>query len=156
MCNSKKTWDFKDQLAVGSRGEELFLEHYPRRLELIPEHYADFKVVSSGDIVELKTDTYNMNKTENFFIERWSDVTSPKKKPGSLWQSHAKGATIFCYMFVRHNIWFEFRDLPATIKRIEELQKGKGFIHIKNKGWITAGWKVPRAELADLYEIWEF
>lgn len=149
-----KAWDFKEQLKVGSRGEELFLEKYPRKLKVHPGKDGDFIVQATGDKIELKTDTYNINKSENFFIERWSDYY--EEKPGSLWQARDHGCTIFCYYFVRHNLWYEFRDIPALINRIEELTEGKGFIMIKNKCWITAGWKVRRDDLVDLGEVYEW
>lgn len=149
-----KTFDFQAQLKVGTRGEELFLEHYPEPLEVIPIHASDFRVKTTGKIIELKTDTYNINKTSNFFMERWSSVYD--ERPGGPWQALAHRADIFCYMFVRHNIYYEFNDLPALVKRLEDLTKGKGLVYIKNQTWITGGFKVPRSELEDLYDIWEF
>ncbi len=147
-------WDFSKQIEVGSRGEELFQEYYPTKLSIHPENDYDFVCTETKKKIELKTDTYNMNKTDNFFIERYSDVH--KKSPGGPWQSHGKGVDIFCYYFVRHNMWFQFEDLPKLIKRIEELTKGQGLIYIKNKGWVTGGYKINRNDLADLYDIYEF
>lgn len=144
-------FDFKAQLEVGSRGEELFMANYPRPLEIWPGRDGDFIVKETGQKLEVKTDTYNIEKTPNFFIERYSNVA--KKSPGSVWQALEHGCSIFCYMYVRHNIWFEFNDLPALRDRLDKLIEGKGYIAIKNKGWITAGYKIPRIELADLYTI---
>lgn len=154
VSNDGKVWGFKDQIEVGSRGEELFLEHYHSPIVVYPKHAADFQLVSTGQLLELKTDTYNMEKTPNFFIERWSDIA--KKKPGSIWQSHGKGVEIFCYMFVRHNTYFEFRDLPALIKRLDEVTKDMYMHSIKNRGWITGGYRVPREALKDLYTQYTF
>lgn len=154
MSSGNKTWSFKDQIEVGTRGEELFLEYYHSPIVVYPKHAADFQLVNTGQLLELKSDTYNMDKTPNFFIERWSDIEN--KKPGSIWQSHKKGVEIFCYMFVRHNTYFEFRDLPALIERLDSITKDMYLHHIKNRGWITGGYRVPRELLKDLYTQYTF
>lgn len=146
-------FDFNEQLKVGSRGEEIFLERYPNKLSIYPGRDGDF-ITEDGKKIELKTDTYNMNKTSNFFIERYSDID--KKSPGSVWQASEHGCDIFCYMFVRHNTWFQFNDIPKLITRLEDLTSNMGLIYIKNRCWITGGYKIPREELSDLYEIYEF
>jgi hypothetical protein len=155
--NVGKVWSFQEQLSFGDRAEELFFTYYPRKLDVIVDNYADFRVRKTGQLLELKTDTYNMNKTDNFFIERWSDIH--KDKPGSVWQSAPKGVEIFCYYFVRHNTWFEFRNVPSLISRLDAMiESGEAgrMIHIRNRGWITGGYKVSRASLSDLYDIYEF
>jgi len=151
---TNKTWSFKEQLVVGDRGQELFLQHYPKQLDIHPGRDGDFIERNSGKKIELKTDTYNMEKTPNFFIERYSDVD--KKSPGSVWQARAHGCEIFCYMFVRHNIWFQFNDLEKLEDRLNSLTEGKGLIYIKNRGWVTGGITIPRNALSDLYNIYEF
>jgi len=154
MAMDSKTWDFKEQLKCGERGEELFMANYPKQLTIYPGRDGDFIEKNSGKKIELKTDTYNMNKSSNFFIERYSSVYD--KTPGSVWQARDHGCEVFCYMFVRHNTWFQFNDLDKLINRLEELTTGKGLIYIKNRGWVTGGYKVPRSSLSDLYEVWEF
>lgn len=154
MASNQKIFDFKEQLQCGERGEELFLEHYPKRLRIHPDRDGDFIEEHSGRKIELKTDTYNINKSPNFFIERWSDVH--REKPGGPWQALEHGCDIFCYMFVRHNIYFQFNDLPALVEKLEDLTGSKGLIYIKNGRWITAGHKVPRRDLEELYDVYEF
>jgi len=148
------TFDFKEQLALGDRGEEIFLERYHRKIEIYPKHDFDFISKCRKHKIELKTDTYNMDKTENFFIERWSDLH--KERPGSIWQSIPKGVNIFCYMFVRHNVYFEFTNLPALRDFLDDYLVNKSYVAVKNKGWITAGYKVPRDLLSDYYEVYEW
>lgn len=147
-------FDFKTQLEVGSRGEELFLERYPTKLIVHPHHAYDFDCERTGRKIELKTDTYNIHKTSNFFMERYSDVH--KKSPGGVWQSIEKGVDTFCYYFVRHNVWFQFDDLPLLIDRLNDLTKKQGLVYIKNKGWVTAGYKIARDDLADLFDVWSW
>lgn len=147
-------FDFQKQLAVGDRGEELFLEHYPKKITIHPGRDGDFIETNSGKKIELKTDTYNIDKTPNFFIERFSCID--KQSPGSVWQALDHGCSIFCYMFVRHNIWFQFNDLPKLIERLESLTEKMGMIYIKNRGWVTGGYKLPRTSLEDLYDEYTF
>lgn len=149
-----KVWNFKQQLKVGDRGEEIFLERYPRKIKLYPGREYDFTVQSSREKLELKTDSYNIEKTDNFFMERWSCMD--RKKPGGPWRAAKDEVDIFCYYFVRNNIWFEFRDLPALVERLDEVTKKKGLVFIKNKGWITGGFKLRRELFDDLYTVWEF
>lgn len=154
MSNKNKVFDFQIQLKLGNRAEELFLEHYPTKIEIYPERAYDFTCTKTGAKIELKTDTYNIDKTSNFFMERYSDVH--KKTIGGPWRAKRDKVDIFCYYFVRHNIWFQFNNIPALISRLDELTDGKGLVYIKNKGWITGGYKVKREDLEDLYDIWEF
>lgn len=148
-----KVFDFQEQLKAGSRGEELFLEYYPEKLDIWPGRDGDF-ITSDGVKIELKSDTYNMDKTANFFIERYSDFE--KKSPGSIWQAEGHGCTRFVYYFVRHNTWFECRDLPGLMQFIETNYGHKGFILIKNKGWRTAGWAIPREALKAYFTEYTF
>lgn len=42
------------------------------------------------------------------------------------------------------------------IERLESLTAGKGYVYIKNRAWTTAGYKVKREDLKDLYEQYTF
>jgi hypothetical protein len=154
MSNKNKTFSFQEQLKVGDRGESLFMERYPRNLDIYPGREYDFTVRCNGKTVELKTDSFNMEKTPNFFLERYSDVY--KKTPGGPWRAKKDKVDIFCYYFVRHNLWYEFRDLPKLIKKLDKLTEKKGMIHVKNRGWVTGGYTVPREELEEFFDIYEF
>lgn len=143
-------WDFKEQLEVGQAGEADFMEAYPHKLKVHPERDGDF-VDSRGRKIELKTDTYCMTKTPNFFIERYSDFH--KETPGSAWQALGHGCDIFVYMFIKNQTYFKFNDVPKLVERLDELLGERpGYVFIKNRGWITAGCKVKREDLEDLYE----
>lgn len=154
MGGADKTWDFQEQLKLGNRGEELFLEAYPKKLIIYPGRDGDFVEVNSGKKIELKSDSYNINKTPNFFFERYSNVET--ETPGSVWQALHHNCDIFCYQFIRYNIWFQFNNLPKLAERLDNMIEGKSPIWIKNKGWITAGYKIDRETLSDLYTVWEF
>lgn len=147
-------WDMKVQLEVGDRGEQLFMEKYPGKIELFPGREYDFTCLDTGAKIELKTDTYNMTKSNNFFMERFSDVH--KETPGGPWRAERDNIDIFVYYFVRHNTWFQFTDLPQLVERLNLLTTKNGLVYIKNKGWVTGGYKINRDKLADLYTIFTF
>lgn len=149
-----KAFDFKQQLKIGTRGEALFLANYREPLDLHPENDGDFVVRSTGAKLELKTDSYSMDKTENFFVERWSDLQ--RQRPGGPWQALGHGCSLFVYLFVNNATYFEFRDLPKLVERLEDLTKDKGFVTVRNKAWTTAGFKVKREALKDLCTQYTF
>lgn len=149
-----KQFTFKDQLIVGDRGEELFLERYPKKLEIYPGREYDFIIKKTGEKVELKTDTYNINKTDNFFFERYSDVS--RKTNGGPWRAEVDKVDIFCYYFIRHNIWFQFTELDKLIRYLNEIVNESKLIYVKNKGYCTAGYKVNRKELEKFYDIYSW
>lgn len=140
-----KTFDFQKQLSIGKKGEELFLKRYP---DLTPTdgRKGDF-IGYSKRVIELKTDSYDMNKTPNFFMERWSNIEN--EKPGGVWQSAGHGAYYYCYLFEKHGViyWFEVKALLEHLEANEKLYKK---MRINNKGWLTEGWLVPRATLEAL------
>lgn len=150
-----KTFDFKQQLEFGQQAERDFMECYHSPLVLATTFAYDFKLVECGSKLELKTDDYCHDKTPNFFFERWSDVH--KKKPGGPWQSRKKRADIFCYYFIRNGIYYQFNDIKLLCKELNTYIKDNklGYIPVRNKGWITAGYKIPREEMSHLYDVYE-
>lgn len=157
LKKSKPVHSFKEQLEIGNRGEQIIFQHFHVPLAFYPGRGFDFTTKNRPrKNVELKTDDFNLDKTENFFIERWSDIY--RKKPGSLWQSKEKGVDWFVYYFVRNDRYFFFDNLPKLIERVEEIidQYKLGLIAVKNYGYITGGYKVPRLLLKDFYVEYEF
>lgn len=151
------TFSFKEQIKVGNKGQDLFMKHYHHPLVIFPEHKADFKRVTDGKLVELKSDSYDMEKTPYFFIERYSDLG--KKSPGSVWQSWAHKVPVFVYMFTKNNTYFEFstKELVAFLTPIADEIEAKGkFIHIRNPAWTTAGFKLKREDVKHLYKEYRF
>ena len=152
---TKKVFDFQERLKFGDAAERKFAEGYHSELEFIKERYADFRRVSDGAIVELKSDSYSHEKTENFFIERFS--SEEKQSPGSFWQSVPKGVQVFCYFFPSDGIYYEFTDLPKVLEKLDDiLREGKlKPVRIFNEGWTGVGYKVPRSWLQDYWTKYE-
>jgi len=150
---SKKSFSWKEQLQVGDRGEELYMEHSPYPLVVYPKHKADFRRLSDGALVELKTDTYGLDKTENCFFERWGNLE--KKKPGGPWRARKDSVSVFVYYFVRHNIWLEF-NTKQLCSLLDKLTKKSKLIPVKTHGWIVLGYKVPIRDVLSIAQVHTF
>lgn len=142
-------FDFAAQLRQGKKGEAFVERHWPhpiRRHEVLrgPDY-----VDSTGAIIEVKSDSYDMDKTANFFMERFSD--GAKQTPGGPWQAMQKGVTCFVYLFLQNRTWFRFDDVPALCGRLEGLVLP--LVGIPNRGYTTMGMKVPRESLKDLFTM---
>lgn len=142
---------FGKSLAVGKRGEALLLAAWPELIPIPGGRKGDFTL--DGVKVELKTDSYKLDKTENFFIERWSDVD--KKKPGGPWQSKEHEAVIFVYFYSSDMVAYIFNTVKL-VKALEGIIKGLKPVNIPNIAWTTVGYKVPREALKHLYQVRTF
>ena len=143
---NNKTFDFKKQLKVGARGEELFLSLYPQITKADGIKY-DFTM---GDkTIELKTDTYSMDKTPNMFMEHLSD-TKNTEKVGGPWRALNDGVTYFAYMYIEQKqvFWFHPKEL---VDFMNEYIKQASYKVIRNKGWTSIGYAVPREKLKHLF-----
>lgn len=135
-----KVFGFQKQLAVGKEGENLFIDSY-FDVEKADGIKFDFKF---GDkTVELKTDGYHMDKTPNFFMERYSDLV--RKTPGGPWRAYQDKVDYFVYLFLpdRTFFWFTPRSLCLTLDKLinaSALTKKT----IKNRTWNTIGYPVAR------------
>lgn len=136
---------FEKSLREGQKGEEIFHGKYPflNRLDGLKSDF-DF----GGRKIELKSDYYCATKTSNFFIERWSD--KDKQKDGGPWQALENGNDYYLYYFVKNNKLFIF-DCKKLVETLEVLIKNYSLVDIKNKSWITQGYKIPREELESLF-----
>lgn len=76
---------FSNSLICGQAGEELFYQLNSDKLLFADGYKFDFTLKHSGKTVELKSDYYDSEKTENFFMERFSDFH--RKTEGGVWQS---------------------------------------------------------------------
>ena len=151
---SKRVFQFNSQLQVGNIGEQFFLDNYPATLEKFSGRECDFKLVETGGLIEVKTDTYDAEKTENFFFERWSN--QEKKTPGGPWRAKKDKIDIFCYLFINNKLCYEFGNMRGLVKRLNWLIKKIPPTEVKNRGFVTIGYKVPRKDLEGLYHLWDF
>lgn len=135
------TFDFKKSLAAGQSGEELF-DLADSDFTRTDGYKGDFINKKTGAKLELKTDSYDINRTPNVFMERWSDKA--KEKPGGPWQAKEHGCSIYAYYFLKNGIVFYY-DIDRLINILESKKRCQ--VWIRNRAWITSGYKVKREEL---------
>lgn len=148
----------KEQLKVSRKGELLFLKKWKEPVTKLVGKGPDFMDTKSR-VIELKTDTYDIKKTHNFFMEVWSVAPHydgegnvlKAGKAGGPWQAREKGCNTFVYLFLQNKRWFIFEDLPALVARLELLMADKYLVAVRNAGYTTLGLKVKREDLSDLY-----
>ncbi len=122
------------------------LESWPGLIKL-DGRKADF-VTPEGELLELKSDQYDMSKTANFFIELLSDLE--KGKSGGPAQALTHGSVLWCYLYVKNRTMFTFQTKPLA-DWVHEHSYKYSQICIPNRSWITVGIKVPRTDLQHLY-----
>lgn len=144
-----KKHDFADSLAVGKHGEQQLLKLWPD-LEPLDGKKGDFRVRSTGQLVEVKSDQYDANTTANFFIELMSDVH--RQKAGGPVQALYHGCDLYVYFFPKNSLVYIFEVEPLCTWLAQNSNK-YGIVYIRNAGWTTTGCKIPRTHLQDLYKI---
>lgn len=145
---SKKKFGFKEQMYAGDKGEALFKKAYKKVEKPIKTDGRKFDFyVNETETAEIKTDTYSMSKTKNFFMERFSSTQS--KKPGGPWRAAEDDVDYFIYLFISDNVFYWFEP-KALSKFLDDYIKSEKPIFIRNKGWETEGYKVKREDIAHL------
>lgn len=136
---------FNKQLDIGSRGETLFLKHYADKASKADGRKYD--LFYEGKTVELKTDTYPMQKTENFFMERYGSIED--KKVGGPWRARDDKVDYFVYFFVANKVffWFETEPLVKYLDIITPTMRGKT---VPNRTYSSLGFAVARESLRHL------
>ncbi|OHD41428.1 MAG: hypothetical protein A2086_06545 [Spirochaetes bacterium GWD1_27_9] len=138
-----KIFDFNEQLPIGKTGELIFSQIYKNlNIKLSEDKRWDFEL---GDKIkiELKTDTYNMEATENFFMELYSD--SDKGTLGGPWRALSDGVEYFVYFYISNGtfFWFKTQELCNALENIIA-QFNLKLKAISNKGWTTQGYLINR------------
>lgn len=139
--------NFKVSLKKGKDGELMLQEYWPD-LEPLDGRRSDFKLKSTGQLLELKSDQYNMADTENFFIELWSD--GAKLKPGGPMQAMKHDSELWVYFFVANKTVFIFKTTELVEWILLHSYKYKR-VAVLNRTYKTIGIKVPRDVLSLLY-----
>lgn len=139
-------FDFDKQLSVGNEGETHFRQYYA---DLHPIKSDDTRfdfVIDKNRSVELKTDTYDMEATPNFFMEMFGDAV--KGKMGGPWRALQDNVDFFVYYFPKNRTFFWFE--PITLCSLLDDIIAQGQLEpkeIKNKTWSAIGYIVPREAL---------
>lgn len=141
-----EVFDFEEQLEIGNEGESAFKKRYAH---LSPKKTKDRRidfVLADGSTVELKTDTYDMARTPNFFMEMFGNVN--EASIGGPWRALQDGVTYFVYYFAKNGVFFWFETV-ALCKALDTLIASGSYSprEIRNKGWIARGYTIPRKAL---------
>jgi hypothetical protein len=160
MAETKKKqriFNFADQMRIGDIGEADFIRIYEKLEPKKPEknRKIDF-VLKNGKSVELKTDSYDMAKTPNFFMEK-ETITEKKTISGGPWRSLDHMVDFFVYYYVKNKTFFWFEPVPL-VKWLDEYIKSEKLkpIDIRNKSgndnseFKSIGYKIPREALKDI------
>ncbi len=139
--------NFQKDLKRGKVGEDTFHKLLPHLEKL--GRTADFICPYTDATYEIKTD---FTSTDNFFIERWSDVE--KKKEGGPWRSKKEGTLYFIYLFPKLGIGYTFKS-TALVKAVEKMT-GLRKVNVQNRAWVTQGLLVPKKALAKLGKQFTF
>lgn len=139
----------QSDLKRGQDGEREFIRGTGDRYVHLGGRFHDLYCNKMGLLCELKTDSYDMEETPNFFFERWSDIA--KKKPGGAHQALLKGAQVFIYFFIKNGVYFVF-DTKKLVSAIDRLSADMPIMRIPNRGWVSAGYLVKRKLLGHLFE----
>ena len=138
---------FNASLARGQLGEMLYYQAHEGKLEKLDGFKSDFKMVETGELIELKTDFYTMSKTQNFFFERYSNLE--KGSPGGPYQAQVNGSNLFVYFYVNDMTFYEFKtdDLVAALDKLIPTLKPSD---VKNSTYVTRGYLIPRGIIKDI------
>jgi hypothetical protein len=145
----EKTFSFDKQLAVGDTGESDFCRYYDNLSPVKSKQDMSYDfLLNTGEKVELKTDTYNMEDTGNFFMEIFGDIE--KSKMGGPWRAMQDSVQYFVYYFKNNKTFFWF-DVSMLCNALDSIIAKHHFTprEIKNKNWITRGYLIPRELLKD-------
>lgn len=138
---TKANWHM--DLARGDQGERDFLNTFPsyRKVDDSQMYECDFQCIHTDETVELKTDYYDMNKTPNIIVERYSN--QQKGTPGGPYR-HSDQLTYWVYYYKQNGL-FLFYNALQLIEVVDSL--GLPIIPIQNQGYTTGVYKVPRDKL---------
>lgn len=137
--------NFHKDLQAGKLGETAFANLFIG-LRSTDGRKGDF-TTPDGAVVELKTDMYSMQKTGNFFMERFSSIEVGS--PGGPWQAAAHGCEYFVYWYAADQVGFVWRTADL-VKQLDAIIGTLKPVEVRNKRWTTVGFKVPRTMLAPL------
>ena len=145
--SNQKVFGFQKQLKQGEKGEQYFIECY-HKLNPRKSTTKDVDIfINDNEKVELKTDSYPEEKTENFFIEIVGSTRTGKLGGAHLSHQNNVDYFVYHYSFDKTFYWFRPHDLVKFIdENGHEFEKKE----IRNYGWSSIGLLVPREKVSHL------
>lgn len=144
---TKRTPNFAIDLSVGRIGELAFIHACQGSVEPLDGREGDCKVKGSNVKLEIKTDSYDMNKTPNLFIEKYRSA----QRAGGPWQALEHGCKYYVYCFSKNAQIFVF-ETKKLVERMELLHDSKNLTltSVGNGSYTTRGLKIHRDWVTDL------
>jgi hypothetical protein len=149
-------YNFDKKRLEGEAGERLLVDLYPNDFKHYTGGYeTDLIYIPENKRVELKTDKWFMHRTDNFFMEKFSDTKT--KKLGGPWRALKEKNDWFIYLFINNNTMFIFKDLVALVNRVEYIieRDKRTLTDVINDHHVTLGYPMARDEFKDLYTAYE-
>ncbi len=152
-----KVFNFKDQLRIGDIGESDFTKIYEKLepVKSVKNRKIDF-TLNNGKTVELKTDSYPMAKTVNFFMEKNTILPDGTELMGGPWRSKEHKLSYFVYYYMNDKVFFWF-DPVTLCKYLDKYIKKNKVKPIaipnrdgKGQTFRSYGYKIPRADIVDV------
>jgi len=139
--------NFQSDLAKGRIGELALLHATGGTLTPTDGRTGDFVITGTRIKVEVKSDGYDIDKTPNLFIEKYSYGN----KPGGCYQALEHGCKYFVYIFAKSGDLFCF-ETRALVDRINLLHDSVNLklTDVPNPNYTTRGLKVNRDLITDL------
>lgn len=141
----KKDKIFKVDLQRGHEGEHSFFMKYQHCITRLDGKGADFEINKTSETIELKTDYFDFNKTPNFFMEKYSYGDNL----GGPWRSLEHKIEYFIYWYPSSGDTFIFNTVQL-VKKLKKLEANLPMVNVKNKNYVTKGYKVNRDLLMDI------
>jgi hypothetical protein len=139
----KANWT--QDLARGDVGERDFLRTFPLYRKGDQENMYEHDLVCSvsGSTVELKTDYYDMDKTPNLIVERYSN--EQKGTAGGPYR-HNSSLGYWVYYYKKNGV-FLFYDAGQLVEKVTSLNLP--LLSIQNQGYTTGVHRVKRTDVED-------
>lgn len=139
---------FHEQNTIGKRGEELFLQLYPKwQANNVGQHCKEPDFVDAGGRkLELKFDVSARARRDqkgyqtNFFMETVSN--NRKQTAGGVFRAQQEGVDFFVYMFESPFRMFVL-DVHKTAATVLKLMPHYRTIRIRNQHYWTEGYALP-------------
>ena len=148
MTWTKKVSNFQTDLQKGLLGQQLLLKAF-KSLEHIDGLKGDL-LAPCGSKVECKADFYGMNKSSNWFMERYGSIESGKA--GGAWLAKEGNCKYFIYFYVNELTGFVWHT-DDLVSQLEPIIANLKPVEIRNRTWTTVGYKVPRSLTSPLFKF---
>lgn len=104
---------FEQSFKTGREHEQHIVNRFPDRLELLPGTNGDIRIKSTGQFLELKSESRSLDSTPNTFVEV---RTSNGKKLGGPWKAKEDNCTYYAVYWPRDER-LHIYDTAAFVER---------------------------------------